>query len=159
MKNKRNQVKGLTTAAGMWATAAIGVAIGCGFYLGAFVATFACIVTAAYLTRLERQRKRKVSVHIYAEANNIENLTSLMNPNVCGIMFEIVQGEGGVIPLTKEFVQGVAELCKKEDILLICDEAQVGNGRSGMLYGYMNYGIQPDIFSTAKTQNNLLKII
>ncbi|MBR5011275.1 MAG: MgtC/SapB family protein [Clostridia bacterium] len=69
-----NVITGLTTAAGMWATAAIGIAIGCGFYLGAFVATFACIVTAAYLTRLERQRKRKVSVHIYAEANKIEKL-------------------------------------------------------------------------------------
>ena len=66
------------------------------------------------------------------------------------IMIECIQGEGGVIPLDKEFIQKVYEFCQKEDILLIIDEVQTGNGRTGELYAYMNYGIKPDIVSTAK---------
>ena len=65
-------------------------------------------------------------------------------------MFEVVQGEGGVMPLEPEFVKQLAEIAENEDILLIADEVQIGNGRSGMLYGYMNYGITPDIVTTAK---------
>ena len=65
-------------------------------------------------------------------------------------MFEVVQGEGGVLPLDREFVSSVAKIAEKEDILLIADEVQTGNGRTGMLYGYMNYGILPDIVTTAK---------
>ena len=67
-----------------------------------------------------------------------------------GIMMEIVQGEGGVLPLTAEFVQAAAKLAKDQDIPLILDEVQTGNGRTGKLYGYMHFGIQPDIVSTAK---------
>ncbi len=67
-----------------------------------------------------------------------------------GIMMEIVQGEGGVLPLTAEFVQAAAKLAKEQDIPLIIDEVQTGNGRTGKLYGYMHFGIQPDIVSTAK---------
>ena len=59
-------------------------------------------------------------------------------------------GEGGVMPLDEAYVKGAAKLCEEYDLLLICDEVQVGNGRSGKLYGYMHYGIQPDIVSTAK---------
>ncbi len=66
------------------------------------------------------------------------------------VMVEIVQGEGGVIPLDKHFVKDLSTLLRARDVLLVCDEVQIGNGRSGMLYGYMNYGIQPDIFTTAK---------
>ena len=58
--------------------------------------------------------------------------------------------EGGVMPLDEAYVKGAAKLCEEYDLLLICDEVQVGNGRSGKLYGYMHYGIQPDIVSTAK---------
>ena len=65
-------------------------------------------------------------------------------------MFEPVQGEGGVMPLTEEYVSAIAALAKERDILTIADEVQTGNGRTGMLYGYMNYGIVPDIVSTAK---------
>lgn len=68
--------------------------------------------------------------------------------NAIAILFEAVQGEGGVLPLTKEFTEVLKELQK--DLLLIADEVQIGNGRSGMLYGYMNYGLQPDIVTTAK---------
>lgn len=88
---------------------------------------------------------------VYAEANNIEDVTAKVKENkVCAIMFETVQGEGGVIPLTDEFVAAIKKLADDEDILLISDEVQTGNGRTGKLYGYMHYGITPDIFTTAK---------
>ena len=70
--------------------------------------------------------------------------------NVCAIMIEVVQGEGGVLPLKPEFAAKAASLAEANDILLICDEVQIGNGRSGALYGYMNYGLKPDIVTTAK---------
>ncbi|MBQ3563917.1 MAG: acetylornithine/succinylornithine family transaminase [Clostridia bacterium] len=88
---------------------------------------------------------------LYANANDIESVNALVSANKCAaIMFEIVQGEGGVMPLDVEFVKQLAEIAEKEDILLIADEVQIGNGRSGKLYGYMNYGITPDIVTTAK---------
>ena len=65
-------------------------------------------------------------------------------------MFEVVQGEGGVRPLNKEFLMGLDALAKEYNVLLIADEVQCGNGRTGELYGYMNFGITPDIVSTAK---------
>ena len=67
-----------------------------------------------------------------------------------GILFEVVQGEGGVLPLTADFVRAAAKLCADNDIPLMVDEVQTGNGRTGKLYGYMHFGIQPDIVSTAK---------
>ena len=88
---------------------------------------------------------------LYAEANDIASVEKLVKENKCAaIMFEVVQGEGGVNPLQKDFVSALNELAEKEDILLIADEVQIGNGRSGKLYGYMNYGFTPDIVSTAK---------
>ncbi len=88
---------------------------------------------------------------LYAEPNDFESVRSLAENNgVCGIMMEMIQGEGGVNVLDKEFVQKVAGLCKEKDILLMVDEVQTGNGRTGRLYAYMNYGISPDIVSTAK---------
>lgn len=70
--------------------------------------------------------------------------------NAIAVMFEAVQGEGGVLPLTLQFVKGLAALAEETEILLIADEVQIGNGRSGKLFGYMNYGITPDIVTTAK---------
>ena len=88
---------------------------------------------------------------VYAEANNTEDVKRLLNENkCCAIMFEVVQGEGGVRPLTQEFLTGIEALAKEYDVLLIADEVQCGNGRTGELYGYMNFGIKPDIVSTAK---------
>ncbi len=88
---------------------------------------------------------------VYAAANDIEDVKAKINENkIAAIMFEVVQGEGGVNPLDNEFVHALAEIAAKEDILLIADEVQTGNGRTGKLYGYMNYGIMPDIVSTAK---------
>ena len=87
----------------------------------------------------------------YAEANNIDDLKKTVSEHKCAaIMFELVQGEGGVMPLDAEFVQEMADIAKKENLLLIADEVQTGNGRSGKLYAYMHYGITPDIVSTAK---------
>ena len=88
---------------------------------------------------------------LYADANDIESVKMLVSNNKCAaIMFEVVQGEGGVMPLDARFVKQLAQIAEKEDILLIADEVQIGNGRSGKLYGYMNYGITPDIVTTAK---------
>ena len=88
---------------------------------------------------------------VHAEANNIEELESMVNRQpTAAIMMECVQGEGGVIPLNPEFVSAAAKIAREKDILLIVDEVQTGNGRTGQLYAYMHYGIQPDIVSTAK---------
>ena len=88
---------------------------------------------------------------VYAAANDIEEIKTLLSKYKCAaIMMETVQGEGGVNPLDKDYVKAVAELAEKEDVLLICDEVQTGNGRTGKLYSYMNYEITPDIVSTAK---------
>ncbi|MBQ8183191.1 MAG: acetylornithine/succinylornithine family transaminase [Clostridia bacterium] len=88
---------------------------------------------------------------LYAEAGNADALKKLVSENkVAAIMIEPIQGEGGVVPLSAEFVNAVAELCEENDILLIVDEVQTGNGRTGALYGYMKFGIVPDIVSTAK---------
>ncbi len=88
---------------------------------------------------------------VHAEANDLSDVERLVKENKCAaVMIEVVQGEGGVNALDAAFVKGVAALCKREDLLLITDEVQIGNGRSGMLYGYMNYGITPDVVSTAK---------
>lgn len=88
---------------------------------------------------------------VYANANCIEEVEALLAEHKCAaLMMEMVQGEGGVNPLNEDFVKSAYELCQRKDVLLICDEVQCGNGRSGMLYAYMNYGIMPDIVSTAK---------
>jgi acetylornithine/N-succinyldiaminopimelate aminotransferase len=88
---------------------------------------------------------------VYAEANNLESVRKLVAENkVCAVMFEAIQGEGGVIALDKSFLQGLARLAQEQDILLIADEVQCGNGRSGKLYAYMAAGIEPDIVTTAK---------
>lgn len=88
---------------------------------------------------------------VYAEPDDFDDMKRLCEENnVCAIMMEMVQGEGGVHPLDKEYVQKVAEYAHAHDILIIVDEVQTGNGRTGYLYSYMGYGIQPDIVSTAK---------
>ena len=88
---------------------------------------------------------------VHTPANDLaafEALAGTCKP--AAVMIECVQGEGGVMALEQDFVRGLAEYAKKENILLIVDEVQTGNGRTGALYSYMNYGVQPDIVSTAK---------
>ncbi len=88
---------------------------------------------------------------VHAPANDFEALKALLKQNkTAAIMIECVQGEGGVIALNEEFVKKTAQYAKENDILLIVDEVQTGNGRTGKLYAYMHYGITPDIVSTAK---------
>lgn len=87
----------------------------------------------------------------HTPANDLEALKGLAGQIKCaGIMIECVQGEGGVISLDADFIKGVAEFAASEDIILIVDEVQTGNGRTGALYSYMNFGIEPDVVSTAK---------
>ncbi|HEY9043369.1 MAG TPA: aspartate aminotransferase family protein [Rheinheimera sp.] len=87
---------------------------------------------------------------VHAEFNNLDSLKALINDNTCAVMVEPVQGEGGVMPASKEFIKGVRELCDKHNALLIFDEVQTGVGRTGELYAYMGYGVTPDILTTAK---------
>ncbi len=88
---------------------------------------------------------------VYARPNDIDDLRRLAAENRCAaVLLEPVQGEGGVLPLDPTYVQAVAALCAETGMLLLCDEVQTGNGRSGRLYAYMHYGITPDIVSTAK---------
>lgn len=86
----------------------------------------------------------------YCEPNNASMLEELAGNDVCAVMMEVIQGEGGVIALKEEFVKAAAELCRKKDILLIIDEVQSGIGRTGRLFAYENYGIEPDIVTFAK---------
>ena len=88
---------------------------------------------------------------VHAPANNLEAVKNAALQNkAAAVLIECIQGEGAVIPLEKDFVTGLAEFCKDEDILLMVDEVQTGNGRTGELYAYMNFGVQPDVISTAK---------
>lgn len=88
---------------------------------------------------------------VYAEANNLDSVKELADANGCAaIMMETIQGEGGVLPLTDEFVKGVFDIAKEKNMLVIIDEVQTGNGRTGKLYSYMHYDVMPDIVSTAK---------
>ena len=88
---------------------------------------------------------------LYADAGDLETVEKYIKEDkIAAIMFETVQGEGGVVPLSKEFVDGISKLAEENDVLLVVDEVQTGNGRTGALYGYMKYGINPDIVSTAK---------
>lgn len=87
---------------------------------------------------------------IHCEPNAEELRNAIEKNNVCAIMFEVIRGEGGVLPLDSDFVKAMADIAAQKDILLIADEVQTGSGRTGKLYGYMNYGIRPDIVTTAK---------
>lgn len=86
----------------------------------------------------------------YCLANDISALEEMITEDVCAIMFECVQGEGGVLNLEESFIQKIAEIAQKKDILMVVDEVQTGNGRTGKYFAYMHFGITPDIVSTAK---------
>ena len=87
---------------------------------------------------------------VFAEANNIESVKALVSEKTCAVMLECIQGEGGVVPLEKDFVQAVAALCQDKDLLLFIDEVQTGLGRNGSFFSYQQFGVQPDIVSAAK---------
>lgn len=88
---------------------------------------------------------------LYAEPNDVEGLEKLVKENkIAGILIETVQGEGGVNALTPDFVKAVERICHENDVVFMVDEVQTGNGRTGKLYSYMHFGVQPDVISTAK---------
>ncbi len=88
---------------------------------------------------------------VFAEPNDVEGLKTLIKTHkCCGIMLELVQGEGGVTALDKGYVQAAKRLAEENGLLFIVDEVQTGNGRTGALYAYMQYGILPDVVTTAK---------
>lgn len=86
----------------------------------------------------------------YADANDLDSLEDAAGSDVCAVMMELVQGEGGVLPLDKEYVQAVAKLCVERDWLLLVDEVQTGVGRTGSLFAFQQYGVLPDVVSFAK---------
>ncbi len=92
----------------------------------------------------------------YCEAvyNDLESVKAAINERTCAVMLELVQAEGGVIPADKAFVQQLRQLCDEHDLLLIFDEVQTGMGRTGTLFAYEQYGIEPDIFTVAKGLGN-----
>ena len=87
----------------------------------------------------------------HAEYNNLDSLKALISDNTCAVILEPIQGEGGIIPATAEFIKGVRELCDQHKALLIFDEVQTGVGRTGHLYAYMQSGVTPDILTSAKS--------
>ena len=86
----------------------------------------------------------------YAPANDLPAMQALMDGSVAGVLVELVQGEGGVNVLDADYVRGVEALCREHDALFMVDEVQTGNGRTGALYAYQLYGVQPDVVTTAK---------
>ena len=86
----------------------------------------------------------------YAAANDLVSLEAAAGDDVCAVMVELVQGEGGVLPLEQDYVQAVAALCREKDWLLLVDEVQTGVGRTGSLFAFQQYGVLPDVVSFAK---------
>lgn len=86
----------------------------------------------------------------FANYNDLESVKQLVNDKTCAIIFETVQGEGGIYPATNEFIQGVRKLCDEKGILLILDEIQCGMGRTGTMFAFQQYGVKPDILTVAK---------
>ena len=86
----------------------------------------------------------------FAQFNNLDSVKELVNDKTCAIIFETIQGEGGVYPAKKEFIEGVRKLCDEKGILLILDEIQCGMGRSGSMFAFQQYGVKPDIVTSAK---------
>lgn len=86
----------------------------------------------------------------YAVYNDLKSVQSLVNEKTCAIILEPVQGEGGIYPADKEFIEGIRKICDEKDILMICDEVQCGMGRTGKMFAFQNYNVLPDIIATAK---------
>lgn len=86
----------------------------------------------------------------FAEFNNLDSVKAQITDKTCAILMETVQGEGGIYPAEKDFLEGVRALCDENDILLILDEIQCGMGRTGQMFAWQNYGVKPDIMTCAK---------
>ena len=90
----------------------------------------------------------------FADYNDLDSVKKSVTENTYAIIVEAIQGEGGIYPADSEFLQGIRDLCNENDILMICDESQCGMGRSGKMFAYQQYGIQPDIVTMAKGIGN-----
>ncbi|NLM46530.1 MAG: acetylornithine transaminase [Firmicutes bacterium] len=115
-------------------------------------------VTATGQPKYHQGFEPMVSGFRYAEFNNLTSFAGLVTEKTCAIMVEPVQGEGGVYPATAEFLQGLRNLCDKYGLLLIFDEVQCGMGRTGKLFAYEHYGVEPDVFTLAKALGGGLPI-
>ncbi len=95
---------------------------------------------------------------VYAQANDLKSVKALLDENTCAVFVEMIQGEGGVMPLEPRFVKELERLCKKHDVLLMVDEVQTGMGRTGTLFCYEQYGIAPDVITSSKALGGGLPI-
>lgn len=93
------------------------------------------------------------TVH-FAKYNDLDSVKALVNDKTCAIILEPLQGEGGIHPATKEFMEGIRALCDEHDMLMICDEIQCGMGRTGFMFAWQEYGVRPDIMTMAKAIGN-----
>jgi acetylornithine/N-succinyldiaminopimelate aminotransferase len=107
-------------------------------------------LTATGQTKYQKGFNPLIPGFSYAELNNFEDLKSKITENTCGIIIEPIQGEGGIIPAKKEFLQKVRALCNEKDIVLVFDEVQCGMGRTGKLFAYELTDVKPDVVSLAK---------
>ena len=94
----------------------------------------------------------------FAEYNNLESVKELITDKTCAVLMETLQGEGGIYPVEKDFLEGVKKLCEENDMLLILDEIQCGMGRTGSMFAWQSYGVQPDIMCMAKAIGNGLPV-
>lgn len=90
----------------------------------------------------------------FAEFNNLDSVKALFSDKTCAVIMETIQGEGGIYPATEEFIKGVRALCDEHDALLMLDEIQCGMGRSGAMFAWHDYGVKPDVMTTAKALGN-----
>lgn len=109
-------------------------------------------------TAIQRNYDPMIPGFSYAEFNNVQAFADACTDDTIAIMVEPVQGEGGVIPATKEFLQGLRKLCDERNMLLLFDEVQTGWGRTGSLMAYMGYGVKPDCVSMAKAMGGGMPI-
>ena len=90
----------------------------------------------------------------FAEFNNLDSVKALFSDKTCAVIMETIQGEGGIYPATEEFIKDVRALCDEHDALLMLDEIQCGMGRSGEMFAWQDYGVKPDVMTTAKALGN-----
>ena len=90
----------------------------------------------------------------FADFNDLDSVKALVNQNTCAVIMETIQGEGGIYLATEEFLKGVRDLCDAGDMLLILDEIQCGMGRSGSMFAWQEYGVEPDVMTVAKALGN-----
>lgn len=118
--------------------------------LNAFHGRTLATMSASGKPHWEKLFAPKVNGFKHVPLNDLKALTSEINDNTCAIMLEPIQGEGGVYALDQQYIESIREICDKKNILLIFDEVQTGIGRTGKLFGYQQYGVEPDIMSLAK---------